>query len=183
VAYDSRPDTLEHIGRVRLHLGCALTELRHRADTHDASKLEEPELSMFNEYTPKLRDIEYGSKEYEQCRVAMGEALEHHYAANSHHPEHYPNGIAGMSLIDLLEMLCDWKAASERPVKRPAMPAAPGRAPAPEYDSSFYRSIALNQERFGYSDELRSILENTVTELGFSTDRPMPGQSVDGGRR
>jgi len=30
------------------------------------------------------------------------------------------------------------------------------------------RSITLNQERFGYSDELRSILENTARELGLT---------------
>ena len=42
------------------------------------------------------------------------DGIEHHYAVNSHHPEHYEAGIAGMSLFDLIEMLVDWKAASER---------------------------------------------------------------------
>ena len=28
--------------------------------------------------------------------------------------EIYANGVAGMDILDLVEMLCDWKAASER---------------------------------------------------------------------
>ena len=40
--------------------------------------------------------------------------LQHHYRHNAHHPEHYEDGVAGMDLLDLVEMFCDWKAASER---------------------------------------------------------------------
>lgn len=165
-AYDSRPDTYQHIGRVRHYLTAAVENLLRRANEHDASKLDEPERACFDEFTPKLGETAYGSEEYEACRVAMGEALEHHYAANPHHPEHYPDGVAGMSLLDLVEMLCDWKAASERH-NRPPAPAAPDRAAAPKYDSNLARSIEINQERFGYSDELRAILLNTADELGL----------------
>jgi hypothetical protein len=76
--------------------------------------------------------------------------LEHHYEHNSHHPEHYPSGITGMSLLDVMEMLIDWKAASER-----------------HTDGDIMRSIEQNQERFGYSDDLRSIFENTAREMGW----------------
>lgn len=166
MTYDSRPDTYEHIGKVRQYLSQFVRQLLTRADTHDASKLEPPELEMFDKYTPKLSETAYGTDEYEQYRVAMGEALEHHYAMNSHHPEHYAAGISGMTLVDLIEMLCDWKAASERHGGRRApMPAAPGRAADPEYDSDLIRSIGLNQLRFDYSDELRRILENTAIEM------------------
>jgi hypothetical protein len=165
-SYDSRPDTFDHIGKVRLYMSRAIGMLLDRANIHDSSKLVEPELATFDEFTPKLAESEYGSNEYKANTAAMGEALEHHYAHNSHHPEHYENGIAGMSLIDLIEMLCDWYAASQR-TKRPAMPAASGRADAPQYDDDFLRSIALNQERFGYTDELRLILTNTARELGL----------------
>lgn len=165
--YDSRPDTYDHIGKVRYYLGRVVGNLIDRANVHDASKLVSPEVEMFDEFTPKLRDLVYGSDEYKATTKAMGAALEHHYEANSHHPEHFENEIAGMSLLDLIEMLCDWKAASERHSNRPQMPAAEGRAEAPKYDSNIMRSIGLNQERWGYSDELRSILENTVRELGL----------------
>lgn len=68
---------------------------------------------------------------------------------NRHHPEHTELGIAGMTLTDLVEMLSDWKAATQR--------MADG--------GDLMRSIAVNQERFGYSDELRAILENTAEEM------------------
>lgn len=165
--YDSRVDTWAHIARVRQLLGDVITRLLVRADVHDRSKLESPEKEVFDVYSPKLPDIVYGSEEYEQMRREMGAALEHHYELNPHHPEHYAAGIAGMSLLDLIEMLADWKAATER--HRPTAPAAPGRADAPQYDSDLLRSIALNQERFGYSDEVRLILENTVREFGWGS--------------
>lgn len=161
--YDSRPDTYEHINKVRGYLRRAIESLLSRADAHDTSKLEEPERPAFDVATPKLASLTYGTDEYKASLADLGAALEHHYAANSHHPEHYPDGIRGMSLLDLVEMLVDWKAASER--MRKPMPAAPGRPEAPQYDSDFMRSIALNQERFGYGDELRAILENTAREL------------------
>ncbi len=169
MGYDSRIDTYEHIAKVRGFLLAAAQNLLQRAHIHDASKLVSPEVEMFDQYTPKLRDLEYGSDDYKAALVAMGSALEHHYEHNAHHPEHHAFGIDGMTLFDLLEMLIDWKAASER-VKsvRPPMPAAPGRAPAPQYDSDIIRSIGLNQERFGYGDQLRMILENTARELGFA---------------
>ncbi len=148
--YDSRPDTYEHIAKVRTHLGRAVHALLDRADVHDASKLVEPERTVFDEYTPKLSDTTYGTEEYKGYLAAMGEGLKHHYRHNSHHPEHWGGGIGSMSLLDLLEMLCDWKAATERVA-----------------DGDLGRSIKQNQERFGYSDELREILLNTASELGF----------------
>ena len=80
--------------------------------------------------------------------AAMKPALDHHYAANSHHPEHYEKGILGMSLLDLIEMLCDWKAATHR-----------------HKDGDIRRSIEINQQRFGYSDSLKQIFLNTVSVL------------------
>lgn len=145
MTYDSRPDTHEHIGHVRDGLEFAVGELMERAAGHDRSKLEEPELSVFNEYTPKLRDSTYGSDEYKTFLEGMGEGLRHHYEVNRHHPEHFENGIQGMNLIDLVEMLCDWKAATLR-----------------HADGDIRRSIEQNQERFGYSDELKDILLNTL---------------------
>lgn len=166
--YDSRPDTWEHISKVRGYLGAVARHFIERGDRHDRSKLVEPELTAFNIATPKLAGLTYGTPEYKQSLADLGVALEHHYAVNSHHPEHFENGVAGMTLLDLTEMLVDWKAASLR-MRKPT-PAAPGRPDAPAYDpADFLGSIALNQERFGYSDELRSILENTARELGLLT--------------
>lgn len=152
---DSRPDTHEHIAQVRgLLLGVA-ADLTRRAHVHDRSKLAEPELSIFDEFSPKLRDSTYGSDEYKGYLEGMGEALKHHYAENDHHPEHFvaetdreQDGIAAMSLIQLTEMLCDWLAATRR-----------------HADGDIYRSIEQNAERFGYGDEIKQLLRNTVTWL------------------
>lgn len=148
--YDSRPDTEAHITRVRALIGDAVENMHDRAFHHDLSKLRSPEKEMFDEYTPRLRATTYGSDEYKAALVEMGAALRHHYTHNSHHPEHYPNGIEGMSLLDVLEMLADWKAATER-----------------HADGNLTRSLEINAARFGISPQLLSILANTVREMGW----------------
>ena len=146
--YDSKADTLDHIRRVNsLLLGCC-ANLQMRAHDHDQSKLVEPEKSVFDEHTEKLRGLTYGSDEYKASLAALGPALQHHYAHNSHHPEHYDNGVMGMSLFDLLEMLMDWKAAGER-----------------HADGSIGASLAKNQARFKIDPQLQAILENTSREM------------------
>jgi hypothetical protein len=156
--FDSRPSTKEHIHRVRDFLSIAIINLGHRGLNHDESKLIEPEVEAFDIATPKLAQFEYGSEEYIQSLRDLGPALDHHYAHNDHHPQHYENGVQGMSLMSLLEMLCDWRAASER--TKP-------RTDNPDQAESFELSLKFNQERFGYSDELAVILLNTARELGM----------------
>lgn len=146
--YDSRPETYQHIGVVREYLTVVVNELLVRALDHDASKLEEPELEMYDRVTPRLKHSTYGSDEYKGFLADMGPALQHHYQANRHHPEHHENGIKDMNLIDLVEMVCDWVAASER-----------------HADGDPHRSIDINQDRFGYSDDVKAILHNTVDAL------------------
>jgi hypothetical protein len=148
--YDSRPDTHKHIATVQGFLEEVVGDLEYRAAMHDLSKLEEPELSVFNEYTPKLRDSTYGSDEYKTFLEGMGAGLAHHYEHNDHHPEHFENGIADMSLPQLTEMLCDWKAATLR-----------------HADGDLGRSIEQNAERFGYGDEIKRLLRNTARDMGW----------------
>lgn len=148
--YDSRPDTLLHIRRVQSLLAEMQSSLAQRAIVHDTSKLESPEVEVFDRVTPELRTLTYGSDEYKSSLDRMGVALSHHYAENSHHPEHFVDGIRGMSLLDIVEMLADWKAATERHV-----------------DGDIHKSIDMNADRFGYSDDLKAIFHNTVAELGW----------------
>jgi hypothetical protein len=148
--YDSRIDTLEHIEAVRGRMYRIIGELLLRLTYHDESKLQEPEKSLFDKYTPLLRDTTYGSEQYKKYLEEMGSALTHHYENNTHHPEHYPDGVNGMSLFDVLEMLADWKAAGMR-----------------HADGSLKKSLEINRNRFGISDQLFRIIENTVRELGW----------------
>jgi len=147
---DSTRDTLDHIGKVQTRIAEFQTALDQRAALHDRSKLREPEKSGFDVLTFKLASLVYGSDEYRAALDETRPTIEHHYAHNSHHPEHFENGIAGMSLLDLVEMVADWKAASER-----------------TRQGSIAASLAHNKQRFGIDDQLASILENTVRELGW----------------
>jgi hypothetical protein len=116
-----------------------------RANEHDQSKLESPEVEMFTEFTNKLADLTYGSKEFNDCKEQMGPALEHHYANNRHHPEHFKNGIDDMNLLDLIEMFCDWKASSMR-----------------HNNGNLLKSIEINAKRFKMNEQLVKIFENTA---------------------
>lgn len=148
---DERVATYEHIHEVQRLIGRAVEMLLKRQTEHDQSKLKPPEAEIFQQYTDRLRGSTYGSEEYKTCLAEMKPALDHHYAANRHHPEFFgAAGIRGMHLIDVLEMLCDWKAATLR-----------------HNDGDLRRSIEINQQRFGYSDELKGILLNTAESLGF----------------
>ena len=143
--YDSSIDTKKHIQRVQEIWKEFSEEISYQIAKHDESKLEKPEKEIFDEYTPKLQKCEYGSEEYKENLKQMEVALNHHYAHNSHHPEHYLKGISGMDLFDFIEMFCNWVAAVER-----------------NPNGSLKKSIEINQNRFGYSEDIKSILMNTV---------------------
>ncbi len=142
---DCKRDTIAHINQVRRQLSRVIVELEERGRIHDKSKLESPELEIFTEYTPKLAESTYGSDEYKEFLKGMKEGLDHHYANNSHHPEHHKDGIKGMDILDIVEMLCDWKAATLR-----------------HNDGDIRKSIEINQKRFGYSADLKAIFLNSV---------------------
>lgn len=146
-------ETKAHIAAVQEGLAKALDDLADRYSRHDASKLEEPELSGFQAMAAelKLSDTTYGSDAYRAIlKKYKASTIGPHYRANDHHPEHNVAGIAGMNLMAILEMLCDWNAATKR-----------------MKDGDLRRSILLNRERFGYDDTLTSVLLNTAEALGF----------------
>ena len=145
---DSKPDTYAHTNKVHEFMNLMVIELMNRSLIHDASKLEEPELAVFDEFTPKLENSEYGSEEYQGFLKEMETALNHHYARNRHHPEHFADGINDMNLIDLVEMMCDWKAASLR-----------------HSDGNIRKSIETNVDRFNIDAQLKQILINTVSDF------------------
>lgn len=147
---DSSRDTQEHINRVQVRIAEFQAALDDRAAAHDRSKLVEPEKSGFDQLSSKLATLEYGSDAYKAALAEGKPTIEHHYAVNTHHPEHWSNGVDGMSLLDIVEMFCDWKAAGER-----------------TKDGSLERSLAVNKARFQLSDQLAQIFENTRKELGW----------------
>lgn len=139
-------DTSQHIRLVQKLLHLLVKQLLDRADDHDLSKLERPEVEMFTKFTAQLAGMTYGSPEFNECKRQMGPALAHHYAKNRHHPEHFKAGVDDMTLVDLVEMFCDWKASSMR-----------------HNDGNILKSIEINADRFRLSPQLVKILENTAT--------------------
>lgn len=148
--YDSTADTLKHIQIVRNLIGYVMRDLLARSENHDRAKMETPEKDIFDEFTPKLKGSTYGSDEYKGFLKSMSVALDHHYKTYRHHPEHFQNGMRGMNLIDLMEMMVDWIAATKR-----------------HDDGDIMVSIEKNQERFGYDDELKQILMNTASYMNL----------------
>ena len=144
---NAREETWKHRHRVaELFLLNAIPELLRRASVHDASKCQSPEVEAFDAATAGLAALKYPSPEYDAAKKELlGDALAHHYANNSHHPEHYKRGIDDMDLFDILEMLIDWKAAGER-----------------QNNGNIKVSLETNRSRFNISDQLFHILENTV---------------------
>lgn len=142
---ECKVETIKHIEKVRHYIRIFTDALTTRGVKHDASKLESPELEVFTEVTPRLASLTYGTEEYDSSLKEIQVALDHHYASNRHHPEHFSKGIEDMTLVDIVEMLCDWKAASLR-----------------QHDGNLLKSIELNAQRFGYDDQLKKIFINTA---------------------
>ena len=138
-------ETQKHIERVRHYIRFITDRLTLRGVKHDAIKLESPEVELFAKHTRCLADTSYNSEEYKAHLAALKPALDHHYANSRHHPEHFANGINDMNLIDIVEMLCDWKASSER-----------------QKDGNLLKSIEQNASRFNYDDQLKQIFINTA---------------------
>lgn len=151
--YDSTRDTLDHIAKVEGYLSLIADLLRIRAATHDASKLEEPELSGYAGLSDALKGLTYSTPEHRAAFAPFKPIIKHHYEHNSHHPEHWPEGVDNMSLLDVIEMTADWKAASERG------------------NGDFTESIRVSVERFKIDAQLANILINTAIELGWIEQR------------
>lgn len=145
--YDCTADILEHKRKVEYWMRDFTALMTERAKNHDKSKLESPEKEIFDQYTWRLKTTEFGSEEYKAQLTGMGEGLKHHYVANRHHPEHFENGVNGMTLYDLVEMFCDWLAAAQAQSKP--------------------IDIEYLSKRFNLSDQLCSIILNTLRDVDF----------------
>ncbi len=73
-------------------------------------------------------------------------------AKSKFHVKFNKDGISKMSLLDLLEMLADWKAATAR-----------------HSDGSLFKSFEINRERFGIPRDLFVSLVNTAYSLTWLT--------------
>lgn len=143
--YDCTNDVNKHRAEVANILIKFAKEIEFRALHHDVSKLEDPiEKALFDQWTPKLRRLIFGTDEYKMALDAMGEGIKHHYQHNRHHPEHFENGIMGMTLVDIMEMVADWMAVAARN----------------NIEVDLFHAV----KRFGLSEQLVQIIINTIKE-------------------
>jgi len=142
---ETQKSIITHIDTVRSLIFTFIDQLFIRASTHDRSKLFDPEISVFHEYTPLLKKLTYGSEEYKRNLRKLKPALDHHYKNNDHHIEHHENGIKDMDLVSIVEMFCDWNAAVLR-----------------HDNGDIIESIKINKERYNLSPELELIFLNTL---------------------
>lgn len=141
-------ETCKHIREVGRLLHICIIDLLERTHHHDQSKLAHPEVGPLA-VAPKLAGMTYQGAAYRQsCEGELKTALEHHYANNRHHPQHFKRGVDDMNLLDLLEMICDWKASSGR-----------------QHDGNLRKSIDSNIKRYEISQQLAEIMTRTAELL------------------
>lgn len=140
------PEYVEsHISGVRDRCLKLAEELYRRGMEHDLSKRSPEEFEPMAQNFAALRQTEYGSDAYNRARSLIQPAVDLHYSRNTHHPEHYQDGIKGMCLLDIIEMICDWAEASKGSL-----------------NGSMAKSMEVNKKRFGISEQLFAVMENTV---------------------
>ncbi len=147
----SEADNRAHVEKVRSRMVEVLADLSARANVHDASKFQSPEKEGYEQLHERLTPIAFGTPEYKKAMEDYRWLLDHHFEANDHHPEHHIDGVSGMTLMSITEMLADWKAASERPTST----------------STLASGLKWNFERFGIERQLINILLNTAVALGW----------------
>jgi len=137
----------DHKRKVAKYIKKLMRKLATSAMEHDDSKLSQAESPYYIDpvwdlnHEPKPK---YGSDEHKALTDKMGNGWKHHLKVNRHHPEHHENGLRGMNLVDLIEMVCDWCAAAERGNNDPA--------------------LALDQvkNKKGISPDLEAVIRNTL---------------------
>lgn len=139
--------TTKHKLWVCVYIFKFIMSLMWRALVHDLSKYTPSESKGFIKVIDKLKDLTYGSDEYKESLRSIKPSIDTHYLRNRHHPEHWKSGLSGMSMVDFVEMYCDWQAATKR-----------------HKDGDIFKSIINNQNRFDYEDNITSMLLNQAGE-------------------
>jgi hypothetical protein len=149
-------DLVDHKRRVAGYLQIAANDLFRRATAHDNSKFSSEEFDAYEEAFPGLQKYAYGTEEFKAELKKIEPAIQHHYSVNDHHPEYFANGINGMSLVQILEMVFDWLAASARS------------------KTDFLHGLEINKARFGIGDQLFEVIKNTVWQYAPERLGPDP---------
>ena len=114
------------------------------------SYLKEMKVALDSHYAKNRHHAEFHDKKEKycnECDIGLNPTITQYNKCpncNTTNPEVKERyTLRGMNLIDLVEMICDWKAATMR-----------------HSDGDIYKSLDDNKKRFGISDELYQILLN-----------------------
>ena len=151
--FDFLCDTILHVSEVNENLETVASELRKRGAAHDRTKFTAIEFDAFVSTRSDFKKANYGTREYQECVDKVSHAVEHHHANNRHHTGFHKNGINDMTLIDIVEMLADWKAAERR-----------------SPDRELHDTIDYALKKYGVGDQLGSVIKNTLLSLGWMKD-------------
>ena len=129
-------DILKHKEKVKRRLLFLSEELKNRAESHDNSKLKDPEIKYH-----------YNTPEYFDKMKRWQKFFNHHYENNRHHPNHFMNGVLDMTLTDICEYLVDIISYYDEMHVNDAID-----------------TVEKQQGRFGLDSQLAQILTNTLIE-------------------
>lgn len=150
VSFEVLTDLLMHISEIQEGLAQMRHELELRGIAHDRTKLLPVEFNAFVKTRPKFKKANYGSREYQECVEMIKPSIEHHYKHNRHHTAFHKNGFADMNLLDILEMLADWRAASRR-----------------SPDLSLKDSLPIAYKKYNIPTNMQRHIEATLKYLGW----------------
>lgn len=111
-----------------------------KAIFHDMSKYRWSEAKYFAQTIFDLKNSTYGSEEYKELLAIIKPAIDLHYSKNRHHPEFHDLDFSKMTFEDEIEMIADWNSACKR-----------------HKNGNIYKSIEINQKRFGFNDSKKDL--------------------------
>jgi hypothetical protein len=107
---------IAHRGYLTEAMGVLVAALQRRMAVHDLSKLRDDEFVGFSRINAAARIQKFGSPEYAEGMRREKPTIDQHFARNRHHAEYFTLFDAGgesMNVLDIIEMVCDWWAASK----------------------------------------------------------------------
>ena len=139
---------LGHRYDVGKSLSVLIKALIDRASEHDLDKFH-PEVvdkhcEMFEDFQKTKPD--YGTPGYDEVKDRFEDIIKRHYQASRHHPEHFERGIDGMNLVDMMEMVCDWVAATPK-------------------DQDVFDAVGLNCSKYGIDEQLMVLIVRTIIDF------------------
>ena len=141
---DFKEKLFKHIEGVQNYLKTIGLIITTRGYDHDSSKVSDEEYKYFKMANSINRNQFKTYKEYlDYVKPTLDKGLKHHYEYNRHHPEHFDNGVDDMTLIDIIEMIIDWKVSIEQNGKK------------------LEDEIGYNFDKYNISDQLKKIIMNT----------------------